>query len=205
MKTPFVVGIAGSSGAGKSTLAAALMEREPERYAVMRLDDYYKRKEEVSWPGGIVNWDLPIAIRFEAITHDLRKLKAGEAVTLRTRSWTYGPDNAKATEEEHEYTIEPKPVVVLEGFLALYDEDTRALLDLSIFLSLPIETSLKRRAQTNDKDNSEEYLRDILIPAHTEFVEPTMQYADFVEPVEHRDAREVYEDVRAKIEEKLIS
>jgi uridine kinase len=76
-------------------------------------------------------------------------------------------------------------------------------MDLKFYLDIPIEESLKRRLKMENKFNNERYFRDILIPAHSEFVEPTRAYADVIVDVRSKSAEEVYQEVHARIEEEL--
>lgn len=196
-----IVGIAGGTGAGKTTLANLLAEREPERYTVVRLDDYYKQAHEMNPVDGILNWERPEALKFGRLAEDLRSLQEGYTLHIETRVWKYDAAHQKVGEENFSYEVVPKPVILVEGFLALYDEHVRSLMDVKIYLDIPIEESLTRRLKMDNKYNKEQYFRDILIPAHREFVEPTKAYADIVLPVSDKTTEEVYAEARARIEE----
>jgi len=201
---PFLVGIAGGTGVGKTTLARTLCEREPERYAVMRVDDYYHERSDVPAHDGIINWERPEAIDFDRLYEALRQLKTGQTITVDTRMWVYG-EGQQTISQPISFDVAPKPVVILEGFLALHDPRIRELFDMSIYLDMPIEASLERRRQDQSKYSDDAYFRDILIPAHQEFVVPTKAYADVVIEVDGKTAEEVYGEARAIIEENLTT
>lgn len=174
-----IVGIAGGSGSGKSTLAVSLCKKYPDKFCLLHIDDYFKKMEEVPMFEGFRNCEDPTVIRFEDIFRDLTKLKNGEAVTIRTKSELYNPDYNLALKNKIECKIEPKPIILFEGYLALCDEKLRDLMDFKIYLDIPIEESTKRRSDNKFSPNID-YLNKVLIPMHKKFIEPTKKYADLV-------------------------
>lgn len=173
-----VVGIAGGSGAGKSTLCVNLCRKYPEKFCIMHLDDYFKKEEYVPMLDGFKNYDHPDALRFDDFLSDLSKLKSGEAIKLRSRGQLYNPEYGKSVKNKIEVEILPKPIILAEGYLVLYDERIRNLMDSKIFLDLPIEESLKRRVTAGKGTYDGEYYLKVLIPMHKEYVEPTRLFAD---------------------------
>lgn len=177
-----LVCIAGGTGSGKSTLALALHRRHPERTAILHLDDYFKRSADVERMNGFINWEHPDSVRFDQLVEDLGSLRRGESVTVRTRSALYNPDFDRAKRNFVMHEIHPKPVVILEGYLALHDPRVRGLAAYGIYLDMPVAESAQRRAP--DKDPiPEEYVRALLIPQHEEFVAASRAYADLTLPV----------------------
>lgn len=41
-----IIGIAGGSGSGKSTVAVSLCKKYPDQFALLHVDDYFKKKED---------------------------------------------------------------------------------------------------------------------------------------------------------------
>ena len=117
------------------------------------------------------------ALRFDELVADVERLLNGTPITLLTKSELYNPGYRAALKNKIECTIEPRRVVVVEGYLTLYDERLRNLADLCIYLDMPIEDSVYRRS-SNKFDASAEYLESVLIPVHRQFVEPTKRHAD---------------------------
>lgn len=82
--------------------------------------------------------------------------------------------------------IEPRPVILLEGILVLYDEALRNLLDIRIFVDADADERILRRILRDTKERGrdieniiDQYLTTVK-PMHALFVEPTRAYADVV-------------------------
>lgn len=193
-----ILGVAGGSGSGKSTLAVALCKKYPHIFALLHLDDYYKKKEEVPLHRGFTNWEHPEALRFEDVVRDITALKEGKPITFLTKGELYNPNFDVNLRNKIEHTLEPKPILILEGFLALSQERIRDLLDYKIFLDIPIEESIRRRSG-NKFMPDEDYFTNVVVPMHEKYVAPTRKYADLVLDVSTLSA----EEVLAVVEEKL--
>jgi uridine kinase len=84
--------------------------------------------------------------------------------------------------------VEPKPVIIIEGIMTLFDKKLRDLMDLKIFVDTDSDERLIRnitrdvveRGRTVDMVISR-YL-DVLKPMHEQFIEPTKKYADLIIP-----------------------
>ena len=88
-------------------------------------------------------------------------------------------------------TISPKQVMLIEGYLALWDGDVRSLLDCKIYFDLDYETRIKRRTKFMDAV----YQEKVLIPMHQQYVETTKQYADHIVDVSNLSSEQVTERV----------
>ena len=174
-----MIGIAGGSGSGKSTAAISLCRKHPDSYAVVHLDDYFKKKEDAVMAGDVVNWDHPDSLLLDDLYADLAALKEGRPVTVMTKSELYHPEYDYGLKNRKEYTIEPKPVIIVEGYLVLHDARIRGSLDLKVYLDMSIEESVYRRS-ANKFPVDAGYLEKILLPMHERFVEPTKACADLV-------------------------
>lgn len=191
MNAPFFVGIAGGSGSGKSTLAVALAKQYPDRIAIVHLDDYETPKSSIPMLDGFLNREHPDAIDFDALHRDLHALRNGEVITVRTKSELYNPDYTLERNNKIEYIIEPKPIIIVEGYLVFHDHRIRDFMNLKLYLDMPIEESLQRRTKFKD----EAYFKTVLIPMHHQYIEPTKQYADLVIDVAHLDLNTIVQKV----------
>ena len=195
---PKIIGIAGGSGSGKSTLCVSLCKNHPDKCALLHVDDYFKKTEEAPEFNGFKNWDHPDSLRFDDIYRDLVSLREGREVTIRTKGELYNPEFQHELKNKKEVVISPKPIIILDGYLAFYDPKLRELMDLKIYLDITVQKSIKRRSP-NKFAPGEEYFEKVLFPMHEKFVEPTKQYADIVIDASGKNQEEVYKIVEEKL------
>jgi uridine kinase len=179
---PMLVGIAGGSGSGKSslvrTLAAALGDTQVAR---LSHDAYYRDRSALSAAArAAVDYDVPQALDQELFVAHLNALRAGVAI-----------QPPRYCFETHcrlgdDATVEPRPVVLVDGVLLLWDPAVRAALDLSIFLDAPERVRLERRL-ARDVGERGRSTTSVLAQfdatvrrAHATYVEPTRALADLV-------------------------
>lgn len=193
-----VIGIAGGSGSGKSTLAVFLCSKHPNDCVLLHLDDYFQKKEKVPKKDEFTNWDHPNAIRFNDLYRDLNLLLRGKAVTVLTKSELYNPNYKTELRNKIKHLIEPRPIILLEGYLAFWDPRIRKLMDLKIFLDMPIKDSAQRRS-ANKFAPDQAYVNEVLEPMYRKFVAPTKQYADLVIDVTSKNKEEVLNQVETKL------
>ncbi|MDH5442457.1 MAG: hypothetical protein OEX08_02545 [Candidatus Nomurabacteria bacterium] len=184
------IGVAGGSGVGKSTLCDASCMVYPEKIELIQLDDYFKHREVVPESGGMTNWDHPGAIDFNKLFSDLVALNRGESIEIATKNKRLNPDY-ETTKEKIMVVIEPRPIILVEGYLALYDKYVRSIMETKIWLELDHETRWSRRAHFKN----DEYEKQILIPMHEQYVQPTRVFADHVLDVSSMSPGDVYRDV----------
>ncbi len=193
-----IIGIAGGSGGGKSTLATAIYNAYPNQCVVVHGDDYFKKKEEVPLSGEYYNFDHPSALKMDALYRDIVSLQNGQPVTILTKSELYNPAFDPELKNKIEYTLLPKPIIIIEGYLIFHDPKIRELMDDKIYLDIPISESSKRRSGNKPKV-SMDYYETVLFPMHTEFVEPSKKYADVVIDVTNKTTEEVFILVESKL------
>lgn len=170
---PFIVGLAGGSGSGKSTLSYALEDKYPRQIVVINFDDYqFEDKEKISMYKGFRNWDDPECIEFDKLLKDLSDLKQGNFIVIRSWVSRKNPDY-KATGKRIAITIEPKPIIILEGYLALWQPKVRNLLDLMVYLEAPESTRLNRRDKGEYTGDAQGYDEQVLKPMYLKYVAPT--------------------------------
>ena len=81
-----------------------------------------------------LNWDHPDSINFDRLIEDIKKLKEGENVEIMTKSEKHNPDYEKKGRIRKPLIIRPKKIIIIEGFMVLWDKRVREFLDYSIFL-----------------------------------------------------------------------
>lgn len=168
-KIPLII-VCGGSGSGKTTLAQSLAARNG--WSLAHLDDYRAPKERLRRMNGHRNWDEPNAVDFPMLRRDLDRLQAGVRLEFLGRPQTESRDG-----DVHELrVIEPRPRIVLEGFLALWHPAVRALASYAIFLDAPAEIRHARRRWKMAAG----YVTEVLEPMHRLYVEPAKAHADAV-------------------------
>ena len=171
---PIFIGIAGGTGVGKSTLCFGLLENHPDTVTIIHLDDYFKRNEEFPMLNDLKNADHPDVVRWDDLIKDLQLLKRGKAIEVQTKSERLNPRYKEIGKILVE--IAPKPIILVEGYLALWHKDVRQFFISSIYLDMPHPVRYARRVHFK----LPEYETKVLIPMHKEYIEPTKQYAKHV-------------------------
>jgi uridine kinase len=188
---PIFIGISGGSGAGKSTLCTSLLNKYPDQIGLIQLDDYFKKAEFVPEYNNFKNWDHPDALRLDQLHQDLLDLQEEKTVKIWTKNERLNPDYKK-TDKRIEVEFEPKPIMLIEGYLVLHDPRIRELFETSIWLDIDQEESWKRRVHFK-KDG---YLENVLLPMNKQFVQPAKKYAEHLIDVTSMSKDEVFEQVQ---------
>jgi uridine kinase len=180
MGRPALVCIAGGSASGKSTISRALVERlAGHSCGVLNVDDYFR------------DWDVdpdmrtanrPDAVLWPSLLADVERLLAGEAIELPaagTRSAARGAAS---------WTLETRDILIVEGLLALWQDELRARADLAIYVDAPDDERLLRRI-TRDivergatVESATVWYRHDVRPHFSRFTEPTKWRADLIVP-----------------------
>ena len=194
-----IIGLAGGSGAGKSTVCEYLLDKGPDTYEVMSLDDYQKLKTDKSLPrlNGKINWDHPNAIDWPKLKQDLESLTSG--LTIQTQVWTssFNPDYHK-TGKMIARKVSPRPILILEGYLALYSSEINKFYSTTIFLDLDTKTRNERRGK-NDLVGDPDYINQVLTPMHDQYVEPTKYNADLLIDVKDKTVEDITQEIMEEI------
>ena len=183
----YIVGIAGGTGSGKTTLALGLMDRLGEDKGVLIPNDAYYRDLSHLSPSDRSghNFDHPDALETELLITHLKALAAGQPVEMPR----YDFETHSRIEGEVK-SLDPRPVIVVEGVLVLADEALRDRLDLKIFVEAEPDTRLSRRLVRDQKErgrDTESVLRQYeatVRPMHDRFVEPSKAFAELIYPGE---------------------
>ena len=143
----YVVGIAGGSASGKTSFLRQLEETLPAgSVSIISQDNYYKPKSEQECDeNGEVNFDLPTSIDKDAFFEDVKTLLSGKPISF--KEYTFN----NAAQEPKTVTIEPAPILVVEGLFVFHYTEIRHLLDLRIYLDVREELKLQRRIK-RDRD-----------------------------------------------------
>ena len=178
---PVIIGIAGGTGSGKSTFTNRLRDAFGDDVTVIYHDNYYRAHDELPFEERKkLNYDHPDAFETELLMRHLELLKDGRAIECPTYDYSLH-NRAPGT-----VRIEPRPVILLEGILILFDERIRDLLDIKVFVDADADERILRRILRDTKERGrsvenivDQYLTTVK-PMHGLFVEPTRVFADII-------------------------
>jgi uridine kinase len=181
---PLVIGIAGGTGSGKSTIAKNIAAALPAaEVATIDHDAYYRdRPDLTAEERAQVNFDHPDALETSLLIEHVRALRAGQTVEIPAYDFT---THRRLPETR---SVEPSPIVIVEGILVFVDPALRALLDIKVFVDTDADIRVFRRIRRDlsQRGRSFESVRDQYYrnvrPMHLEFVEPSKRYADLIIP-----------------------
>jgi uridine kinase len=178
-----IIGIAGASGSGKTMLAKLLARQLGDTSAsLVSFDWYYHSKGHLSEEEKArCVFDHPDALDGELLAQQLFQLKKGEPIDAPGYDFTNHSRVAGSR-------IDPRPVIIVEGFLLLCFEAVRKQLDHSLFVVAPRDIRWERRCVRDMRERGRDaasirrsWERDV-VPAEDEFVLPSSKHADALLP-----------------------
>ncbi|WP_336133777.1 uridine kinase [Natronomonas amylolytica] len=177
-----LIGIAGGSGAGKTTVAQQVTEDVADVH-VLPLDNYYRDRSTLPpEERARINYDHPDAFDWELVRDHLDSLESGDHIEMPQYDFEA---HCRTDETVH---VDPAPVVVIEGILALYDDAVRERLDLRLYVETDADVRVLRRIQRDVEERGrdlsgviDQYLSTVK-PMHEQFVRPTKRHAHLVIP-----------------------
>ena len=106
-------------------------------------------------------------------------MKNGEAIEQPTYSYI------ESNRQKETIHVEPKPVIIIEGIMALHYKKLRDMMDLKIFVDTDDDVRLIRR-DVVERGRTVDMVLDryekVLKPMHEQFIEPTKKFADLIIP-----------------------
>ena len=180
-----IIGIAGGTGSGKTTVVKRIVETLPPHYvAVVPLDSYYNDTSHMTEEERrAINFDHPDAFDWKLLVQHVKQLRSGVAVEQPTYSYL------KSNREKATVHVEPRPVIIIEGIMALLNKQLRDMMDLKIFVDTDSDERLIRNIQRDcvERGRTVEMVIDryqkVLKPMHEQFIEPTKKFADLIIPL----------------------
>jgi uridine kinase len=181
---PLTIGIAGGTGSGKTTVANGILERVgKERIAYLPHDAYYRDLGNLPPDQkAAMNFDHPDSLETELMITHIEQLKQGKSVELPIY------DFSTHSRTGNSITIEPHPVIIVEGILLFADRQLRELLDVKIFVDTDTDIRFIRRLLRDITERGrttenviQQYLSTVR-PMHLDFVEPSKRYANIIIP-----------------------
>ena len=179
-----IIGIAGGTGSGKTTVVKKIAQALPPHCAaVVPLDSYYNDTTGMTdEERRAINFDHPDAFDWKLLTDQIRRLRNGEAIEQPTYSYIL---SNRLPETIH---VEPKPVIIIEGIMALHYKKLRDMMDLKIFVDTDPDVRLMRNIRRDVVERGRtvdmvlEHYETAVKPMHEQFIEPTKKFADLIIP-----------------------
>ena len=180
-KNSLVIGVAGGSGSGKSTFAKRVRDYFADEAVLISCDNYYLAHDDIPIEKRAkLNYDIPEAFEFDLMIKQMAELKSGKSVECPVYDFTVHTRSGKTIK------IDPKPVVIIDGILALYEEKLRDVMDVKVFVETDADERILRRVRRDVGERGrsvesiiEQYLTTVK-PMHYRYIEPTKQYADII-------------------------
>jgi len=179
-----IVGVAGGTGSGKTTLARTMLKELGNNNAVLiPHDSYYKDNKDLPFEERKnLNYDHPDAFETQLLIDQLKRLQLGEKIEMPTY------DYSQHTRSSDSITINPCPVILVEGILVLAESKLREFFDIKVYVDTDpdirvlrrISRDILKRGRTFESVR-EQYLGTVK-PMHDAFIEPSKRYADIIVP-----------------------
>lgn len=178
-----IVGVAGGTASGKTTIVSRIAEYFGNDIVVISHDSYYKAHDEMTYEErSQLNYDHPDSFESERMANDIRDLIKGHTIEVPVYDYTIH------NRSDRTITVEPKPVIIIEGILVLENKELRDLMDAKVYVDTDADERLMRRIRRDMTERArsiesimEQYATTVK-PMHEEFVEPSKKYADIIIP-----------------------
>jgi len=183
MSSIVTVGIAGGTGSGKTTLANIVKDYFSSDAVVISQDYYYKSFDDLPFEERKkINYDHPNSFDTELMISQIRDLKNNKAIDRPVYSFT----EFKRLNET--ITVEPRPVIILEGILLFNCTELLELMDIKVFVDTDSDIRFARRLMRDIHERGRnidsvvaQYFSTVK-PMHEAFVEPSKKHADIIVP-----------------------
>lgn len=119
--TPVLIGVAGGSGSGKTTVVRRIVDAiGAGDVIVLHHDSYYRDGAHLPMEERVrINYDHPDSLETELLIAHLESLLEGKAVEVPVY------DFARHVRRSETRSVEPRPVIILDGILILWEERER--------------------------------------------------------------------------------
>ena len=177
-----LIGVTGGSGSGKSTVVRRRKEANSESVLISQ-DSYYKSAPFINNSNiTSYNFDHPDAFDMDLMLSNLKDLKAGRPCMMPQYDFVHH------CRREEMVRVEPRPLIIIDGLMILYDRRIRDILDLKLYVDTPADIRFIRRLQRDIAERGRtvesviKQYTEVVRPGHYSFIEPMKEYADLIIP-----------------------
>jgi uridine kinase len=179
----YLVGIAGGTASGKTTLARRLFEYAgAAEVAIIELDRYYRCQDHVPISErATANYDHPDSLEFDLLIEHLKQLQTG--APIKTPVYDF---ERHTRLKERTITVEPRPIVLVEGILIFAVPKLCELFGARIYVDTPSDLRLKRRTERDIRERGRtresvvQQWNSSVEPMHRTYCEPSRSAAHIV-------------------------
>lgn len=181
---PIVFAVAGGTASGKTTVARAVLDSVGASHvAYLPHDAYYKNRDDLTLEErALLNYDHPNSLETKLLIKHIKRLLGEEAVHVPIYDFT----EHRRTEET--VTVEPCPIILVDGILVFTRRKLRDLMDIKVFVDTDSDVRFIRRLKRDMEERGRslnsvvaQYLETVR-PMHIKFVEPSKRFADVIIP-----------------------
>lgn len=175
-----IVGLAGHSGSGKSTVAKRVASRLNGHVISMEIYSVAMNHLPLAQRARL-DYDAPDAIDVKLLENHIRDYAAGK--TIEAPIYDFAQHLRVSNRSEH---IPAKPLLIVEGILALHFEKLRPYFGLSIYLEAPEEICFHRRKVRDITERQRPIeltlwqWENTVLPAARQYLLPSKGYANVV-------------------------
>ena len=188
-----IILIGGGSASGKTYISNKIKQTlKEENILHICIDDYYNDFSSLSMEErNKINYDSPDTFDWKLLYEHINSLRQGQPIDKPVYDYTI---HNRCSERIKVY---PRPIIIIEGIMALVKNDIRKIGDLKVFINALTETRFRRRFERDriSRGRSPESIinqyNNQVIPVFKELIEPTKQYADLIINNEDNDDTDI--------------
>lgn len=187
--------VAGCSGSGKTTVAKKIKASFNKRDAqILCMDRFYKAEAKLMpkvKKSGNPNFDHPDSFDWKLLRQCLNSLLNNK----KTLVPSYDYKNHRRTKKWD--LLQPTRVIILEGFLALFDDGLNKLAELKVYVDTSMDECFIRRLHRDQKERRrtvESIVRqwtESVKPMYDMYVKPRRWVADFLIPWDKHNSNSI--------------
>jgi len=182
--TKMIIGISGPSASGKSLLSNTIVnELGSNQVVVISEDSYYKNQPHLKMEERAeTNYDHPNSLDHDLLYQHLKELQKGKTVEIPLY------DHSKHARRADTKTIRKHEITVIEGILLFVNTKLRDIMDMKIFMDIPLDMCLSRRLKRDVLERNRTFTSVLsqyektVRPMYLQFIEPCKQYANIIVP-----------------------